>query len=168
MMMEEWAPIDGFPDYSISNYGYVQNNRTGRMMTRSPVQYGMLTVSMMYDGEQYRRSIATLVAQAFLPRPPRDDFNTPIHLDGDRKNCRVDNLEWRPRWFAINYHHERKQSPYPDWARDIRLNETGEVFGSMRDLAEKYGLLEREIHKGLVNGTEVFPQGFTFTFADVG
>lgn len=167
MMQEEWLPVEDFPDYSVSNYGYVQNARTGRMMSLSPVQYGMLTVAMMYDGKQFRRSVAGLVARAFLPAPPREDFNTPIHLDGDRKNCRVDNLELRPRWFAINYHLERKHQPFQNWTRDIRLDQTGEVFDSLTAAATKYGLLENDIHHSLVNRTAVFPQGFTFTFYDM-
>lgn len=165
-MQEEWLPIEGFPDYNINNYGSVMNARSGRILTRSPVQYGMLTASLMLDGVQYRRSIATLVAQHFLPVPEREDFNTPIHLDGDRANCRVDNLMWRPRWFAINFHLERRSDPFAGWERDIRLLETGEVFETLREPAEKYGLLEREIHRSLTNGMLVYPQGFRFIFLE--
>ena len=161
---EEWCPIEGFPDYIVSNYGYVKNALTDRMMSRSPVQYGMLTIAMMYDSKQYRRSVATLVAQHFLPKPEREDFNTPIHLDGDRANCRVDNLVWRPRWFAINYHLEFKHPPFPRWNQDIILEQTGEVFETLREPASKYGLLEREIHKALVNGGRCFPHGYTFLY----
>ena len=56
--------------------------------------------------------------------------------------------------------------PFANWTRDIRLNETGEVFDSLSAPAEKYGLLEREIHKAIVNGTQVFPYGFTFMLLD--
>lgn len=165
-MQEEWLPIDGFDEYVLSNYGTVRNELTGRTMTRSPVQYGMLTVAMMRGGVQIRRSIGTLVAQHFLPAPEREDFNTPIHLDGDRANCRVDNLMWRPRWFAINFHLERRHGPFDGWSRDIRLLETGEVFDTLKHPAEKYGLLEREIHRSLTNGTIVYPQGFRFIFIE--
>lgn len=165
-MLEEWLPLELFPDYAVSNYGYVKNLRNDKLLTRSPVQYGMLTVALMHDGQQFRRSIATLVAQTFLEEPPRDDFNTPIHLDGDRANCRADNLAWRPRWFAINYHLERRKSPYEGWDADFRLNETWEVFDTLSDPAIKYGLLERDIHKSIVEGKPTFPQGFTFMLLD--
>lgn len=166
-MLEEWLPIEEFDDYVVSNYGVVKNALTDRYMALTLVQYGMPTVAMMKDGTQYRRSLAGIVARAFLDAPPREDFNTPIHLDGDRRNCRVDNLEWRPRWFAINYHLECRKGPvYPKWSRDFRLNETGEVFDNPSQVARKYGLLEREIHKSLVNQTPCFPKGFTFTYLD--
>lgn len=165
-MMEEWSLIPEFPGYSVSNLGYVQNNHTGRTMARSLVQYGMPTVAMMYEGKQYRRSIATLVARAFLDPPPRSDFNTPIHLDGDRKNCQADNLMWRPRWFAICFHMEHANPPFPDWRADIRLVETGEPFEHISEPAHKYGLLQRDIHQSIVNGVAVFPYGFNFTLIE--
>lgn len=166
-MQEEWLPVEGFDDYVVSNYGYVKNALTDRVLSSSPVQYGMLTVAMVKDGKQYRRSISGLVARAFLPDPAREDFNTPIHLDGDRQNCRVDNLLWRPRWFAVNYHLEWKHRPFAGFHSDIRLMETGEVFDTLREPAQKYGMLEREIHRSLLQGTRVFPTGYTFIFLDV-
>lgn len=166
-MLEEWMVLTDFPDYAVSNYGYVKNLNTGKTLSRSPVQYGMLTVALMNDGQQYRRSIATLVAEHFIEGPPREDFNTPIHLDGDRANCRADNLAWRPRWFAVNYHMERRNPPFAGWDADFRLNETWEIFDKLSQPAMKYGLLEREIHKSLVEGTPTFPQGFTFSLLDL-
>lgn len=162
-MQEEWLPIDEFPDYVVSNYGSIRNALTGRFMKLSPVQYGMPTVAMMFDGHQSRRSVAGLVANAFIPKP-REDFNTPIHLDGDRKNCRIDNLMWRPRWFAVNYHTELRKQPFDDWSDDIRLVQTGEVFEHPMEPAMKYGLLQREIHQSIVNQRVVFPHGYTFVF----
>lgn len=163
-MQEEWLPIDEFPGYSVSNYGFVHSTNTERVLKNSPVQYNMPTVGMSIDGKQHRRSVAGLVARAFLPDPEADHFDTPIHLDGDRSNCRVDNLAWRPRWFAINYHIERRSSPLPPWSRDIRLLDTGEVFSSPAEAAQKYGLLEVDINRSLVMGYDVFPHGFTFIF----
>lgn len=163
---EEWLPVPEFPEYAVSNLGYVKNMLSDRMMTRSPVQYGMLTASFMRDGKQHRRSISTLVAQTFLPEPEAEHFNTPIHLDGDRGNCAADNLMWRPRSFAVNYHLERKHRVFEPWTRDIRLVNTGEVFSNPQEPAAKYGLLQREIHQSLVNGTNVFPYAFTFVYVD--
>lgn len=165
-MSEDWMVVEGFPDYAVSSYGYVQNMRTGRILSRSPIQYGMLTAPMMYEGKQYRRSIATLVAKAFLPQPEDRHFDTPIHLDGDRANCHVDNLAWRPRWFAMSYNAEVKRPPFGKWTHDIRLLDTGEIFEHPREAAEKYGLLQSEIHRSLVNGTQCFPYGYKFIYLE--
>lgn len=165
-MLEEWLQIEDFPDYYISNYGRVKSEISNRNLMWSPIQYGIPTVGLMRDGKQWRRSVPVLVAKTFLPPPLREDFDTPIHLDGDRSNPRADNLMWRPRWFAVNFHKQRTTSPYPNWNRDIQLVETGEVFDNPSQIAEKYGLLEDAIHKAILNGTEVFPQGYTFRFLD--
>lgn len=167
MMLEEWRPIDGFPGYAISNYGRVFNETRQRPVKQSPVQYNMMTVALVREGKQYRRSVGTLVAQTFLS-PEREDFNTPIHLDGDRANCCVDNLMWRPRWFAVTYHLELRANPFMEWNQDIVLNDTGEIFGHISEPAMKYGLLQSEIHKSIINGVRVFPPGFTFSYVDFG
>ena len=166
-MLQEWMPIEEFPEYSVSNDGYVVNNATGRILSNSTVQYNMRTVAFSIGGEQHRRSVAVLVARAFLPEPPRDDFNTIIHLDGDRANCRSDNLAWRPRWFAINYHMERHKKPYRNFHEDIRIVETWEVFDTLSEPAMKYGLLERDIHRSLFEQTRVYPVGYTFMFLNL-
>lgn len=56
--------------------------------------------------------------------------------------------------------------PFPRWNQDVILEQTGEVFETLREPASKYGLLEREIHKALVNGNECFPYGYSFVYMD--
>lgn len=166
-MLEEWLPIDEFPGYYVSNYGRVRSEMSNRNLKWSPVQYGVPTVGLMKeDGghlRQFRRSVPLLVARAFLPAPV-EPADTPIHLDGDRSNPRADNLAWRPRWFAVCYHKERAKDPYPNWTRDIVLLDTGEVFAHPRDAAMKYGELEIDIYKSVMNRRKIFPHGHTYRF----
>ena len=166
-MLEEWRPIEEFPDYIVSTLGRVHNGRTRRPVGISLVTniIPMPTVALQKDLKQYRRSLARLVAVTFLEQP-HEHFNTPINLDGDRLNCRVDNLAWRPRWFAIRYHMERAEQAFAQWTRAIRLDQTWEVFSHISEPAIKYGLLERDIHKSLVEGTAVFPHNYTFRYFD--
>lgn len=164
-MLERWKDVVGFSDYVVSNYGEVYCSRTGRILRQTPVQYGMLTVGLWRDNKQHRRSVATLVATAFLDKQ-RDDFNTPIHLDGDRSNCRVDNLAWRPRHFAVRYHLERKNPRFPKWKRPFELVQTEEEFDSIGVAAVKYGMLESDIFIGLTNGTSVFPMWVHFRYLE--
>ena len=104
-----------------------------------------------------------IVAKTWLPQPERDTFDTPIQLDGVRRNCRADNLMWRPRWFAIAFHKERRTEIYPNWRASFELVETGEVFEHPRECAMKYGVLENDVAVALANGhNHVFPQWFHF------
>jgi hypothetical protein len=167
-MMEEWAPVDEFPNYAVSSYGTVIRERSERPLTRSLVQNGMPTVGMMFEGRQFRRSVSGLVARAFLRPPLRDDFDTPINLDGDVLNCRADNLEWRPRWFAVRFRRQMQDRYYDSGNRDIRLLETGEVFGSIKEAAARYGILPSDIFKSMhqSSGWPTFPYRYEFRYAD--
>jgi len=159
---EEWVPIEEFPGYAVSNLGRVMNISTDLIKVPTPNQQGIASVNLVQDGTQNRRSVAVLVANTFLPPPPRETFDTPINLDGNRMNNRADNLEWRPRWFAIKYHMQlKKPIPY-GFDGVLELIDTGEVFADIRDCSTKYGLLENEIIMASHNRTPVFPTWHTF------
>ena len=56
-------------------------------------------------------------------------FDTPINLDGDRHNNRVENLTWRPRWFAIKYNQQFRhpyENPIPARIMDLKTGEVSE------------------------------------------
>jgi hypothetical protein len=96
----EWKPVAGFPGYSVNRLGQVARNSTGRLLVPRLNQYGVLYVGLMREWQQCIRSLPRLVAKAFLD-PPSDIFNTPIQLDGDPMNCRVENLT--PAWPTYQY-----------------------------------------------------------------
>jgi len=155
-MSEEWEPIKGFEDYSVSNFGNIRTNKTGRLLALNINQFGLVQVGLMKDGVQYHRSVPLLVAKAFLPRDS-EPFDTPINLDGDRYNNHVENLMWRPRWFAIKYNQQFRM-PYenPIDSRIIDL-ESGEVSDNSAHCAQRYGLLEQDLVLSILNRTYVWP-----------
>jgi hypothetical protein len=164
-MLEEWRIIEGLDNYEISSFGNVDSRKTSGPRRPSRNKQGVEMMTFFQDGHYVTRAVSLLVANTFLQEPPRDDFTTPIHLDGDRSNCRVDNLMWRPRWFAIDYHRERRQDPFPNWARPFKVIETGEEFEHPMHCAIAYGLLEDGrygILHAIMNATEIFPTGFSF------
>ena len=155
-MREQWRLIEGFENYSVSDYGRVRSEKSGRVLALSMNQFGVVCVGMMNDGTQRHRSVPLLVAQAFIPRP-FDPFDTPINLDGNRWNNRVDNLAWRPRWFAIKYNQQfRDRYPFPIFAplQDIK---TGEISKNSLECAMQYGLLEKDVVLSIMNRTYVWP-----------
>lgn len=163
---ENWVPIPEFPDYLVSDRGRVMNAVTDHIKAPSPNQQGIPSVNLIKDHQQNRRSVAVLVASAFLPEPPRPVFDTPINLDGDRMNNDVRNLAWRPRWFALKYHAQFKV-PLP-WGFTNRVSdlETGEIFEDVRACAKHYGLLEKEIIMSAHNNTPVTPTWQKFVLLD--
>lgn len=103
MVEEVWKKIEGYEDYSISNYGNVWSQKTkkGRYLKPSPSQgqkkgvkynYHSYWVNLTKDGKSNMIKVSRLVATAFIPNPN----NYPIvhHKDCDPSNNHIDNLEW--------------------------------------------------------------------------
>lgn len=167
IVTEQWVPIEGFPNYSVSNFGRVKRD------DREPVgvhtnQQGVAYVSLMggpHGEVQYHRGLARLVAKAFIHQA-REAFDTPINRDGDRLNCASDNLEWRPRWFAIRYHQQfvnRYENPIESSLRDM---ETGEIYMDSWVVAMSFGLLEKDVVLSVDNYTVCWPTFKRFQYAD--
>ena len=88
----EWRKIKDFPNYSVSNYGEVRNDRKNTYMGYSFDAKGYYRVALSKNNKRYARRVHRLVAQAFLPNPEnKEQVN---HLDGNKLNNRVCNLEW--------------------------------------------------------------------------
>lgn len=104
-MDEEWVVIYDFPNYMISSLGNVSNRVTGRLVSTSCNRQQLVKVALTNERGRFTRSVALLVANVFV-YGRTDLFDTPIHLDGDVKNCEATNLAWRPRWFAYQYHQQ--------------------------------------------------------------
>lgn len=161
--MERWIQIAEFPGYSVSDYGRVRNDYSGRMMSLLRNQAKVIHVGLVRDGRQYKRSLAKLVAEVFLPRNTLSHFTTPIHLDGNPENNHYLNLAWRPRQFADAYH--RQYNSWPLIGRPIRDTETGERFRDSWEACMRYGLLDKEVLGSVVNGRRVTPTYQTFELA---
>lgn len=163
--MEDWVPIQGFPGYSVSTLGQVRRDSSGRILRIKVNQYGVPYVGLMREWDQRQRSLGLIVARAFIPNSS-DIFDTPINLDGDRFNCAVDNLMWRPRWFAVKYNqqftHGRYERPIE---APVRAIETGEVFPDSFVASCRYGVLERDLVLSIEHLTVTWPNYIRFELA---
>lgn len=162
--MEQWVPLLGYPGYSISSLGRVRNDKRDRVLTliRLPSNYAY--VGLVKDGIQVNRSVSKLVSESFLPKPTLTSFTTPIHFDGDLFNCRVDNLDWRPRWFAVK-HTRQFKSDLPIYPDPIRELKTGEIFENSWKAVFRFGLLYMDIILSIYNKTYVFPTMQSYEWA---
>ena len=163
--MDDWVPVQHFPGYSINPLGQVRKDSTGRVLHTRLNQYGVPYVGLMREWRQCIRSLPRLVATAFLPMP-NAIFDTPINLDGDRTNCSVDNLMWRPRWYAIYYVNQFKDRYDHPIDAPVRAIETEEVFEDSLHAACRYGLLEREVVLSVLNHTPTWPTYQMFELAN--
>src|SRR4051812_16614721 len=153
---EEWVTVEGFPEYSVNTLGQVRKNSSGRVLHVRLNQYGVPYVGLMNFDRQHIRSLPRLVASAFV-RQPNDVFDTPINLNGDRTDCRVENLAWRPRWYAIYYNnqfHDRYENAIEAPIKDV---DTGDVYPNSLAVACTNGLLERDVVLSILNHTLTWP-----------
>lgn len=89
----EWKLIAGFGGtYSVSNYGEVRNNRTGKLMKPRKNEKGYLRIGLTTNGKQKCMRVHRLVAQAFIPNP--ENKHEVNHIDFNKENNCVNNLEW--------------------------------------------------------------------------
>lgn len=154
--MERWKAIRDFPGYSVSNAGRVRSDKSGRILSLSVNQYGLVCVGMVRNGIQFHRSVPLLVANAFVPREG-GPFNTPINKDGDRHNNNDWNLVWRPRWFAVKYNHQFKRPYHNPITSPVEDVASGEVWNNSWEAAIYHGLLEEDLVLSILNHTFVWP-----------
>lgn len=159
--MDNWVEIEGYPDFVVRPDGRVVNVRFGRprVLVQSFNQAGHPSVALVdEDGGTQRRSVAQIVANAFLEPKPYPHWNSLIHLDGDKANCHADNLMWRPRAYAINYHQQFSTDyVHESWHRyPIYVIDTGEFFENGIDCSMKYGVLLMDLVKGAGDNERVW------------
>lgn len=92
--MEKWKDIDGFPDYKISSEGKIL--RISKNYYLKPCldkSIGYFVVNL-YDtkGRPHRKFLHRLIAEAFIPNP--ENKRTVNHIDGNKSNNELSNLEW--------------------------------------------------------------------------
>lgn len=88
---EVWKDIAGYEGlYQVSNLGRVK--RDGRIKTLSVDRGGYLYVWLSKHSKMKCLKVHRLVADAFIENP--NGKRTVNHIDGNKKNNQVDNLEW--------------------------------------------------------------------------
>ena len=88
--METFVKVKNYNNYSISNFGNVRNDKTGRTLKTYTKENGYMQVQM--GRKTIPQYIHRLVAIAFIP----NNENKPQvnHKNGNKQDNRVENLEW--------------------------------------------------------------------------
>lgn len=93
MIAEKWKTIEGIGLYEVSDSGKVRNIKTGRVIRESRQPTGNIIVCLSNRGYVKTYSVGRLVLEAFKPNADSDKLRV-LHIDGDKNNNRLSNLEW--------------------------------------------------------------------------
>ena len=87
------AHIKGYEGlYEIYENGRIINSRTGWELTGNINSYGYRVVRLTKNGIHKDYKVHQLLAKAFLPNP--NNYRCINHIDGNKLNNSLDNLEW--------------------------------------------------------------------------
>lgn len=104
-MKEEWRPVGGRLrgwDYEVSSLGRIRSSGGVKFLT--PGAGGYLQSHFCHYGKSIVRQIHRVVAEAFMWPPPEGKTQV-NHIDGDKTNNRLDNLEWVTRSENLLHYH---------------------------------------------------------------
>ena len=104
MAEEIWCPINGYEGlYEVSNKGRVKSVGYGkeRILKQLRTPKGYLQVGLRKNRERKMCYVHRIVAQTFTPNP--DNMPEVNHIDENKENNSVQNLEWCDRKYNINY-----------------------------------------------------------------
>lgn len=107
--MEEWKDIPGYEGhYQVSNCGNVRSVKKEPVILKGDYQpNGYKRVYLWMDGGKKNLLVHRLVAIAFLPNP--NDYIDINHIDEDKTNNCVDNLQWCSHLYNMNYGHVKEK-----------------------------------------------------------
>lgn len=91
-MQEEYRVINDYPNYSVSNWGRVRNDKTGKILDFKNRGFGYVDVILYKNKSKTIRSVHKLVATAFIPNDEK--YRHVIHLNGQLFSNFAYNLKW--------------------------------------------------------------------------
>lgn len=177
---EEWLPYPSDPNYMVSNQGRVKHlsyvSTSGRRMKERIIpgvlhQDGYIVVTMVLGNSKYKQiSKHRIVAETWIPNP----LNKPEvnHVDGNKQNNSVENLEWVTS--AENQQHATHQHLQPTkivtYKGKLSKSQRDEILLrystediSRRALAQEYGVSHTTI-SSLINNKYSYGEGYENEF----
>ena len=151
--MEIWKDIKGYEGYQVSNEGRIRTyNKTtytekhgvrhwqNRVLSQKTAKDKAMRVELWKDGKHNTVLVHRIVALTFLGEPPESNM-TVNHIDGNRKNNHVENLEWLS--LADNIRHGFRTGLYSSTFKPITLIDENDNEFKFVSLAEGNRFLGR-------------------------
>lgn len=140
-----------YPKFEIDEYGNVRNAETKRIYKNSisKTGYWHITLPMGHRGKVKAIKIHKGVAETFIPNP--DNLPVVNHIDENKLNCHISNLEWttyKGNSVAYCKNASKKETYFNnrrltyEQAQDIRVKSKK---CSIRELSRQYNISRKSI-----------------------
>lgn len=137
--------IPQFPGYNCFDNGDIYSLKTEKILSKCVNRKGYFYHCISVNGKRHIIFPHRLVAELFIPNPENKPFVN--HIDGNKQNNNVSNLEWCTAKENTSHaiHVLNKQNGGKN-KKAVRCIETGEIFESGVEAGKKLN-----IHIGLIN-----------------
>ena len=177
-MTEIWLPIEGYENlYEVSNLGRVRRLESvvtnkagvtrkfpGKILKPGTRQNGYLGVVLCKNGIVRSFLLHRLVASAFIPNPD-NGFCVVNHLDENKQNNSVENLEWCTQKENVNYGTRNKRASEKR-QKPVLCIELNQIFQSLTDAAKQLSLSVGNI-SWVLTGRSKTAGGYHFEYAEI-
>lgn len=146
--------------YFITNKGRVVNSVTNKILKPKITANGYWQITFQINGKRYEERVHRILAKSFIPNP--DNKPHVNHIDGDKLNYSLDNLEWvTPKENAIHAS-ENGLLPVGEKAGGSKISEKQAMMiinalnngERNRDIVKKYHFATRSIVEKIRNETK--------------
>jgi len=156
--LEEWREV--FKDYEVSSFGKVRSKKRvvirsngrphliGERILRQAIWNGYHKVGVTINGKNCTKSVHRLVADAFLEK--RIGKNEVNHIDGNKGNNSVSNLEWCNRsenvlhafktGLSVSLVGENNSSSKIDSMQALTIKTMHQAGFGSSEISKKYGI----------------------------
>lgn len=187
LSFEEWKDVVGYEGYyQVSNYGRVKSIQrsvwngkgyfinNGKILKQAKNKKGYPIVYLSKNAKQKTITVHRLVALAFIP----NSFKKPQvnHIDGNKENNYVENLEWCTNQenqehavkHGLNDHslYQSGKKPKPVYQIDIKTNEVIAMYDSIAKATESIGFKSKSNIGACCRGLKKSVGGYKWMYAD--
>ncbi len=152
-----WKQIPDYPHYYASTDGEIYSEKTGKILKPSLSKFGYLRVTLRKNKrEKHKIMVHRLVALAFIENP--DKLPQVNHINENKLDNRVENLEWCSCSYNINYGNrnakvsaklrEEKQAAVAKRILQINIEDgtVTKIWNSMREIERELKISHSNIY----------------------